>query len=103
VDLARFLIKHAGDATSKDKHGLTALDLARVKGHVELVQFLVEHGAKARVLPALQIQQPWMKFRPGTRWWYVAILFSLPSTPQSRIKLLIPGTSQAVAVRTFSA
>jgi len=32
-------------------------------------------------------------------WWYVPTLLILPSTPQSREKLLIPGTLQAVVVR----
>eukprot|EP00656_Telonema_subtile_P048927 TRINITY_DN5969_c0_g1_i4.p1 TRINITY_DN5969_c0_g1~~TRINITY_DN5969_c0_g1_i4.p1 ORF type:complete len:617 (-),score=93.28 TRINITY_DN5969_c0_g1_i4:87-1937(-) len=46
VDLARCLVEeHQAGLDHSDRHGLTALDYATLNGHLDLVRFLIRHGA----------------------------------------------------------
>jgi ankyrin repeat protein len=46
VDAARELIEKGADVNLKDKGGMTPVENAIVKGHVEMVQLLLSKGAK---------------------------------------------------------
>jgi ankyrin repeat protein len=45
-DMAEFLIAKGADVNTKDKWGETPLQVAKDKGHAEIVQLLRKHGAK---------------------------------------------------------